>query len=131
MLYLPRIQFLSVAAAGVLVALTAASTPVRADELVQKQITAIETGIQARLKNPDSAKFSGLVARTIIGEVLAVCGYVNAKNSSGSYIGNLAFDGFLSNNDSWRFSVLAIDDPSHIPAQQTCHDWGLVLVALP
>lgn len=35
MLYLPRIHFLSVAAAGVLVALTAASTSVRADELVQ------------------------------------------------------------------------------------------------
>jgi hypothetical protein len=93
--------------------------------LSTEQITLIETGIQARLKNSDSAKFSGLVARTIIGAVLAVCGYVNAKNSSGSYIGNLAFVGFLSNNDSWRFSVLAIDDPSHISAQQTCHDWRL------
>ena len=35
MLLLPRIQFLSVAAVGVLVALTAGSTPVRADELAQ------------------------------------------------------------------------------------------------
>ena len=85
----------------------------------------------ARLKNPNSAKFSGLVARTIIGEVVAVCGYVNAKNSSGSYIGNLAFDGFLSNSDSWRFTFLPLTTRRIILAQQTCHDWGLVLVALP
>ena len=115
----------------IFVVLTGQARAELAVTLSTEQITVIETGIQARLKNPDSAKFSGLVARTIIGEVVAVCGYVNAKNSSGSYIGNLAFDGFLSNNDSWRFSVLAIDDPSHILAQQTCHDWGLVLVALP
>jgi hypothetical protein len=109
----------------VFVVLTGQARAELAVTLSTEQITVIETGIQARLKNPDSAKFSRLVARTIIGTVLAVCGYVNAKNSSGSYIGNLAFDGFLSNNDSWRFSVLAIDDPSHISAQQTCHDWGL------
>ena len=109
----------------VFVVLTGQARAELAVTLSTEQITVIETGIQARLKNPDSAKFSGLVARTINGAVLAVCGYVNAKNSSGSYIGNLAFDGFLSNNDSWRFSVLAIDDPSHISAQQTCHDWGL------
>lgn len=115
----------------IFVVLTGQARAELAVTLSTEQITVIETGIQARLKNPASAKFSGLVARTIIGEVVAVCGYVNAKNSSGSYIGNLAFDGFLSNSDSWRFSVLAIDDPSHILAQQTCHDWGLVLVALP
>ena len=115
----------------VFVVLTGQARAELAVTLSTEQITVIETGIQARLKNPDSAKFSGLVARPINGVVLAVCGYVNAKNSSGSYIGNLAFVGFLSNNDSWRFSVLAIDDPSRISAQQTCHDWGIVLVALP
>jgi hypothetical protein len=91
--------------------------------LSAEQITAIETSVQAKLKNPESAKFSGFVARPINGPVLAVCGYVNAKNSSGGYIGNLAFDGFL--NDNKGFSVLVIDDPSHISAQRTCRDWGL------
>jgi hypothetical protein len=93
--------------------------------LSTEQITVIEAGVQARLNNPDSAKFSGLVARPLNGPVLAVCGYVNTKNSSGGYIGDFAFDGFLLNNEGASFQVLSIDDPLHIPAQQTCRDWRL------
>jgi hypothetical protein len=44
----------------------------------------------ARLKDPDLAKFSGIVAKSIGGPILAVCGYANARNSSGGYIGDLA-----------------------------------------
>jgi hypothetical protein len=109
----------------VFVVLTGQARAELAVTLSAEQITVIQTGVQARLKNPDSAKFSSLVARPIDGPVLAVCGYVNAKNSSGSYIGNLAFDGFLTNDEGWRFSVLTIDNPSHISAQRTCRDWGL------
>jgi len=93
--------------------------------LSAEQITAIEASVRARLKNPDLAKFSGIVAKSIGSPILAVCGYVNAKNSSGDYIGDLAFDGFLLNNEGWSFRVLVIDDPPSIPAQRTCGDWGL------
>src|SRR5262245_11037861 len=66
-----------------------------------EQIAAIETGVCASLNN------------------------VNAKNSSGRYVGNFAFDGFLRNNDGWSFTILVVDDPLHMSAQRTCRDWGL------
>ena len=53
-----------------------------ADTPSAEQITAIEAGIRASLRNPDSAKISGLVVLPINGPIFAVCGYVNAKNSS-------------------------------------------------
>jgi hypothetical protein len=93
--------------------------------LSAEQITAIEASVRTRLKNHDLAKLSGIVTKSISGPTLAVCGYVNAKASSGGYIGDLAFDGFLLNNKGWRFRVLVIDDASHIPARRTCRDWGL------
>ena len=96
-----------------------------ADTLSAEQITAVEAGVRASLKNPDSAKISGLVVRPINGPIFAVCGYVNAKNTSGRYVGNFAFDGFLRNNDGWSFIILVVDDPLHISAQRTCRDWGL------
>jgi len=58
--------------------------------LSAEQITAIEASVRARLKDPDLAKFSGIVAKSIGGPILAVCGYANARNSSGGYIGDLA-----------------------------------------
>jgi hypothetical protein len=75
--------------------------------------------------NPDSAKFSGLVARPLNGPVLAVCGCVNTKESSGVYIGDLAVDRFLLNNEGASFQVLSIHDPLHIPTQRTCGYWGV------
>ena len=88
-----------------------------ADTPWAEQITAIEAGIRASLRNPDSAKISGLVVLPINGPIFAVCGYVNAKNSSGRYAGNFAFDGFLQNNHGWSFSILVVDDPVHISAR--------------
>lgn len=93
--------------------------------LSAEQTAAIEADVRARLKNHDLAKFSGIAAKSI-GPILLVCGYVNAKNSAGGYIGDLAFDGFLLKNEGWSFTALKIDDPSDIPAQQACHDLGLL-----
>jgi hypothetical protein len=71
------------------------------------------------------AKLSGIVTKSISGPTLAVCGCVNTKESSGVYIGDLAFDRFLLNNEGASFQVLSIHDPLHIPTQRTCGDWGL------
>jgi hypothetical protein len=76
--------------------------------MLSEQITLIAAGVRARLNNPDSAKFSGLVARPLNGPVLAVCGCVNTKESSGVYIGDLAVDRFLLNNEGASFQVLSI-----------------------
>jgi hypothetical protein len=117
----------SVLLAVVIVLVVLAGQP-RAEQAVTlsaEQIAAIEADVRARLKDPDLAKFSGIAAKSI-GPILLVCGYVNAKNSSGGYIGDLAFDGFLLKNEGWSFTALKIDDPSDIPAQQACHKLGLL-----
>jgi hypothetical protein len=96
-----------------------------ADSLSAEQIVAVEAGVRASLNDPGSAKFSGLVGRPINAPIFAVCGYVDAKNSSGHYVGDFAFDGFLRNNHGWSFRILVVDDPLHMAAQRTCRDWGL------
>lgn len=53
-----------------------------------KQIA--ERSVKAALKDPGSARFSGLTAFTVDG-VLTVCGNVNAKNSYGGYTGKQRF----------------------------------------
>lgn len=52
---------------------------------------AAEKGVRDRLKDPDSAKFSDLVAYQKSPTAIAVCGYVNAKNSLGGYVGASPF----------------------------------------
>jgi hypothetical protein len=112
----------------VLVVLAGQTRAEPAVTLSAEQTAAIEADVRARLEHPDSAKFSGIAAKSVgpVGPILLVCGYVNAKNSSGGYIGDLAFDGFLFNKEGWSFTAFKIDDPSHISAQQACHDLGLL-----
>ena len=47
--------------------------------------------IADRLKDPDSAKFTGMVFSTVGGGPWALCGSVNAKNSYGGYVGKKQF----------------------------------------
>lgn len=66
--------------------------PVREDE---KRIV-LDT-VRSALKDPYSAVFSSVVARKSAGgDVLKVCGLVNAKNSYGGYVGNTPFYVFAS-----------------------------------
>jgi len=56
--------------------------------LSAEQLTAVQEGVKARLKDPLSAMFSGetRAAQSVDGEITA-CGFVNAKNSFGGYTG--------------------------------------------
>lgn len=65
-------------------------------ELSKEQIEAVERAIREDLKDPDSAKFAGVAAtREPHSGMITVCGYVNAKNSYGSYTGKQLFYGLL------------------------------------
>lgn len=51
--------------------------------------------VASKLKDPDSARFSGLRVNSYLGGRY-VCGLVNAKNSYGGYVGNTPFvSGYL------------------------------------
>jgi hypothetical protein len=76
-----------------------------------------EKAVTARLKDPDSARFSGL--RVVSGEPDAkgyrhvfVCGSVNAKNSFGGYGGDARFvvERFET-GDTARIVAVNIEDP--------------------
>lgn len=51
----------------------------------------VEQTVQANLRDPDSAKFSGLYVRQGSGTPRAYCGYVNSKNGYGGYAGKTKF----------------------------------------
>jgi hypothetical protein len=65
-------------------------------DLTVAEIDAIKAAVISILKNPQSARFGTIIAsqneRT--GQI-TVCGYVNAKNSSGVYAGDQPFKGVL------------------------------------
>ncbi|MEM7300685.1 MAG: hypothetical protein AAF468_06340 [Pseudomonadota bacterium] len=66
-----------------------ASTPI---SLTDEQIEKIQTFIRLRLKDPNSAIFSTIVAsRLEENGAIVACGFVNAKNSFGGYTGRKPF----------------------------------------
>lgn len=52
---------------------------------------AIEDGARSSLKDPDSAKFKDIIAFKTKTSSIAACGFVNAKNSYGGYVGYTPF----------------------------------------
>lgn len=63
--------------------------------LTPQQIATIETKWRNRLKDPESARFKGFRASQMKSGPIAVCGWVNAKNSLGGYTGFEPFAGEL------------------------------------
>ena len=75
----------------------------RTYDLSVAEIDAIKAAVTSILKNPESARFSTIVAseNEKTGQITA-CGYVNAKNSSGAYAGKQPFKGMLKGK---RFAI--------------------------
>ena len=65
-------------------------------DLTVGEVDAIKASVISILKNPQSARFGTIIAsqNEKTGQII-VCGYVNAKNSSGGYAGNQPFKGVL------------------------------------
>jgi membrane-associated protease RseP (regulator of RpoE activity) len=61
--------------------------------LTKVQLQVVMKGVRERLKDPDSAKFGEI--RASKQRETTVCGYVNAKNSFGGYVGKSRFIGLL------------------------------------
>jgi hypothetical protein len=70
-------------------------TVVSAVTLTPAQVTAIQTAVRARLKDPASAAFGGIAAGSNSEGTIQVCGLVNAKNSYGGYNGMTTYAGDL------------------------------------
>lgn len=84
-------------------------------DLSEEQSLAVERGLKGRLKDPYSASISAVVAgRGNDGSMVFVCGYYNARNSFGGYVGDTPFMGMLAHltTKRWQFVPLAIEGTS-------------------
>ena len=63
--------------------------------LSPQQVQVISAGVQRRLTDPASARFSGIVAGRMPDGTLYVCGSVDARTREGSYTGEQPFFGTL------------------------------------
>lgn len=65
--------------------------------ITAEDVTAIEAGVRSGLKDPASATFGpSMKAMLRTDGMVTVCGYVNAKNSYGGYVGMQPFMGLLT-----------------------------------
>lgn len=64
--------------------------------LSKEDILAVQKGVRAILKDPDSARFGKMVAGSDGSGAVTVCLMVNAKNSFGGYTGEKPYMGILS-----------------------------------
>jgi hypothetical protein len=81
-----------------------------------RDIKAIKESLQGRLKDPDSAKIKGVV----VAPDGTICGFLNAKNSYGAYIGFEPFIGMKLTPD--KFFFLGTGDAS----AQMCAEKGIM-----
>lgn len=101
--------------------------PVKIVKLSASQLKAVDSGSRVRLKDPYSAVVTKIVAgRDAIG-TLHVCGYINAKNSFGAYVGDVAFSGAIfEQNGKVVFARIGdVTEKGGIIAEALCRQRGL------
>lgn len=77
--------------------------------LTASQKAAVEDGLRAVLKDPESARFGSYAAGVSADGVITVCGSVNAKNSFGGYTGKKPYMGILAGKPpSERFAAISV-----------------------
>lgn len=115
-------------------AAAAASSSLKAQKpfkLTEADITAIKDGVRKSLKDPESTRFGAIKAVSDDGTTAAVtvCGYVNAKNSVGGYIGEQLFVGVITGSGPKKgFHVIGMGgtETSSLTAKAVCSATGLI-----
>jgi len=98
--------------------------------LTVAQKVAVEAAVRSSMKDPDSARFGGFVAGKSKDGTITVCGWVNAKNSFGGYVGKMPFMGSVTAGAAPKFAYAewwtgASDDGKS--SMQTCAAHGLLI----
>jgi hypothetical protein len=77
-----------------------------------------ELAVRATLKDPESARFTDLRSFNLGGS-LVVCGYVNAKNSFGGYVGKKPF--YIDKGENY-YQDKSLDGRPHIIQDENSFD---------
>jgi hypothetical protein len=95
--------------------------------LDNRQRAAIEDAVRGRLKDPQSAIFGHMNAGRSASGLVFVCGWVNARNSFGGYVGSAPFMVAIS-GETGGVAVIGIDDASgRGGVEMTCLSEGIPL----
>lgn len=87
----------------------------------------IQDGVRNKLKDPESARFGKIAAGDVGGQTI-VCGWVNAKNSYGGYIGMQPFFGYFQiNSTKFDADIIANGEIGIIGLRERCFKEGLYL----
>ena len=101
--------------------------PVSPYSLTSADIQEVKAGVARGLKDPYSAMFGGMRATLRQDGMVTVCGYVNAKNSFGGYVGMTPFMGLLAKKPVLYFAATGMGGTS-IETQvifDMCHEAGV------
>ncbi len=89
-----------------------------------EEVQAVTDALKSALKDPDSAKVSGV---RISADGKTACGFVNAKNSYGGYSGKSVFYamGFKNKAGKPVYAVVGVDSGSKTAANIMCKQDGV------
>ena len=94
-------------------------------ELSEAQIEAVQSVVRDGLKDPDSARFGTIAAGVIDETGFMVCGYVNARNSFGGYVGMTVFSGVMvAKNNVFIQATIGGTDKVQENIRKICSDHG-------
>jgi hypothetical protein len=99
-------------------------------QLSKKQMEAVRAGVRDKLRDPDSARFGGMVAGKDAKGFITVCGWVNAKNAYGGYTGDQPYMGLLATGPKGTiFAPIGVggDDIEQQSTMMVCQGHGLSL----
>lgn len=97
--------------------------------LTAQQQKAVRVGVVSGLKDPESARFGGMIGAKDRDGDITVCGFVNAKNSYGGYSGMSPFVGMFLKPPSADFRVVevAVSDKDRAAVVKVCRQYGVEL----
>ena len=100
-----------------------ATHPIKLDAA---QLKAIERSVANGLKDPESARFNMITGVAGADGRVRACGYVNAKNSFGGYVGMRPFAGAFDGSNNFVF-VLAEGVPQSADILGICKSRGILI----
>jgi len=98
-------------------------------QLTQQEMKTVEDAVRRSLTDPASAQFGELSAAADDANLVAVCGYVNAKNGFGGYVGAKPFRGVLIDGQ-FEVTNFGNNDKAVRETVERCRSFGIDVRAL-
>lgn len=99
--------------------------------LTAAEIAAVKSGVRYELADPASARFGAMRAARTSDGVIVVCGWVNARNSRGAYVGELPYVGVIDHANPRHLAFKALMSANSArdvwATVQVCRESGITI----